>query len=32
MEEFGFQELIVSNFGLREGILIELYEENIQKT
>jgi exopolyphosphatase/guanosine-5'-triphosphate,3'-diphosphate pyrophosphatase len=28
MEAFGFKEVIVSNYGLREGILIDLYEKN----
>ncbi len=32
METFGFKEVIVSDYGLREGILLDLYEENIQKT
>ncbi len=27
METFGFKEVIVSNYGLREGILIDLYEK-----
>jgi exopolyphosphatase/guanosine-5'-triphosphate,3'-diphosphate pyrophosphatase len=31
MEIFGFNEITVSNYGLREGILIELYKK-IQKT
>jgi exopolyphosphatase/guanosine-5'-triphosphate,3'-diphosphate pyrophosphatase len=29
IEEFGFQEVIVSNYGLREGLLLELYEKNL---
>jgi exopolyphosphatase/guanosine-5'-triphosphate,3'-diphosphate pyrophosphatase len=29
MEEFGFKEIIVSNYGLREGLLLELYEKNL---
>ena len=28
MEMFGFKEVIVSNYGLREGILIDLYENS----
>ena len=28
METFGFKEVIVSNYGLREGILIDLYDKN----
>ncbi|MCK5286809.1 MAG: Ppx/GppA family phosphatase [Thermodesulfovibrionia bacterium] len=31
MEAFGFKEVMVSNYGLREGILIDLYEKNISK-
>jgi exopolyphosphatase/guanosine-5'-triphosphate,3'-diphosphate pyrophosphatase len=29
---FGFQEITVSNYGLREGILLSLYEKNNEKT
>jgi exopolyphosphatase/guanosine-5'-triphosphate,3'-diphosphate pyrophosphatase len=29
---FGFQEITVSNYGLREGILLNLYEKNNEKT
>lgn len=32
MEAFGFKEIIVSNYGLREGVLLDLYEKIIQKT
>jgi exopolyphosphatase/guanosine-5'-triphosphate,3'-diphosphate pyrophosphatase len=28
MEDFGFQEVTVSNYGLREGMLLELYEKD----
>ena len=31
MEIFGFEEIVVSNYGLREGILIELYNSERQK-
>lgn len=32
IETFGFKEIIVSNYGLREGIILEFYEKSIRKT
>jgi exopolyphosphatase/guanosine-5'-triphosphate,3'-diphosphate pyrophosphatase len=32
MEAFSFQEVLVSNYGLREGVLVELYEKDNLKT
>jgi len=32
LEAFGFKEIIVSNYGLREGVILELYEKSIRKT
>jgi len=31
MEIFNFKEITVSNYGLREGILIELYNKDEKK-
>ncbi len=31
MDIFDFEEIIVSNYGLREGILLNLYDKNTQK-
>jgi len=32
LETLGFKEIIVSNYGLREGVILELYEKSIRKT
>lgn len=32
METFAFKEILVSNYGLREGVLLELYEKYLKDT